>query len=121
MTSFVPPFSSTAGAIDALLDGICEELQLPRSRHEAADERYQALGAFLESASSPFAGRRPRIYPQGSMRLGTTVKPLVGPHDLDFVIELDLKPSTLEPVALLDALYGYLRSRGTYRDMTERK
>jgi len=52
------------------------------------------------------------------MRLGTTVRPIEGPHDLDFVCELSLGHEFVEPMRLLHALYGFLRANGTYRPMT---
>ncbi|MGH9770403.1 MAG: nucleotidyltransferase domain-containing protein [Candidatus Acidiferrales bacterium] len=114
-------FDSAASALDDLLRGICESLQLPAYRLRLAEERYQALASVLEAESSPFAQYAPRIYPQGSMRLGTTVKPLSGPHDLDFVVELNLNPDCLAPGDLIDILYSHLRQHGTYRGMVTRK
>jgi hypothetical protein len=59
--------------LDDLLYEICEELQLSSSRYKQAVERYEALSQALEAVHSPFRLQRPLIYPQGSMRLGTTV------------------------------------------------
>jgi hypothetical protein len=105
-------------ALDELLSGVCEELQLPPSRYDEAVERYEAVGDLLESEGSPFCSYHPKIYPQGSMRLGTTVKPIEGPHDLDFVCELSLGHEFVDPMRLLRSLYAFLRGNGTYRSMT---
>ena len=85
----VAPFLSSTQdfttSLDELLFDICEDIQLSPTRHGQAVQRYETLGDVLESEASPFRLLGPRIYPQGSMALGTTVKPVEGPHDLDFV------------------------------------
>jgi hypothetical protein len=55
------------------------------------------------------------------MRLGTTVKPVEGPHDLDFVCEIDRPHSLVDPMGLFDTLYALFKSHGTYCDMVSRK
>jgi hypothetical protein len=107
--------------LDNLLADICVELQLSPTRYRQAEERYQAVASILESSGSPLKPYRPRIYPQGSMRLGTTVKPIDGPHDLDFVCELTVSHENVNPMALLNAFYQHLRGHGTYKDMVELK
>jgi len=107
--------------LDDLLYEICQELQLSPFRHNQAEERYKAVASALESEGSPFHNFHPRIYPQGSMRLGTTVKPIEGPHDLDFVCELNIWHNGVAPLALLDGLFDFLRQYGPYRDMVSRK
>jgi hypothetical protein len=115
-------FSSALTAeLDELLFAICEELQLAPSRHTQAEERYKAISRLLELPSSPFSSWRPTIYPQGSMALGTTIHPLKGPHDLDFVLELEVSYRLVNPMNLINDLYRLLREHGTYREMVELK
>jgi SMODS domain-containing protein len=109
------------GELDSLLMEICEELQLSPARYELAVQRYGSVNELLEYPSSPFHSFRPRIYPQGSMALGTTNKPVDGPHDLDFVLQLDAPYWHWKPLALLHALYQFLKSNEKYRDMTTLK
>jgi hypothetical protein len=106
-------------ALDELLFEICEDLQITPSRYELAVQRYETLNKLLESSLSPFRHFRPEIYPQGSMALGTTVQPIDGPHDLDFVFELS---SYLRgPMQLISELHEFLRGHGTYGPMTTLK
>jgi hypothetical protein len=107
--------------LDDLLMEICEEVQLSPDRHGLADQRYETMNRLLEGDSSPFRDFAPKIYPQGSMALGTTVKPLEGPHDLDFVLELGYPQPGGKPITLLLELFGFLKSNGIYTDMTELK
>lgn len=114
-------FESCRDQLDALLFDICEELQLARTRYDVAVERYGTANRLLEKAGSPFQFLRPRIFPQGSMALGTTCKPVDGPHDLDFVLQIDPLRWPLHPLAGLNALYEFLRSNETYRGMISLK
>jgi hypothetical protein len=74
--------------LDELLFQVCEEVQLTTARYDLAVERYNMLNKLLEGSASPFRYFLPEIYRQGSMALSTTVKPISGPHDLDFVLQL---------------------------------
>jgi Second Messenger Oligonucleotide or Dinucleotide Synthetase domain len=107
--------------LDEILLQICEELQLPTSRYDLAVSRYRSVGDLLETAGSPFRHLAPKIYPQGSMALGTTVRPIIGPHDLDFVLELSLAHGSTDPMQLIRALYNFLKGHGVYAPMTSLK
>src|SRR6266576_2492714 len=114
-------FQSSREQLDALLLEVCDGLQLRPSRHELAVERYGTVNEILEKAGSPFRFLRPRIFPQGSMALGTTCKPVEGPHDLDFVLQIDAPHWRWHPLAGLSALYEFLSSNETYRKMISLK
>lgn len=116
--SFAEDFTD---GLDELLFGVCEELQLTTAKYDQAVERYEALGDVLESEGSPFHGLDPKIYPQGSMALGTTVKPIEGPFDLDFVLELSLAHDRVDPMKLIDCLYRFLKAHSVYGSMTSPK
>jgi len=110
-------FQDSKSQLDNLLSEVCEELQLSPTRYELAVERYGSVNRLLEQQGSPFQYLNPRIFPQGSMGLGTTTKPVEGPHDLDFVLQVDAPYWQLHPLAALHALYGFLLNNETYRKM----
>jgi hypothetical protein len=110
----------TAG-LDDLLFEVCEELQLTTAKYDQAVDRYETLGGVLESGGSPFHWLQPKIYPQGSMALGTTVKPVEGAYDLDFVLELSLAHDRVDPMRLIDCLYQFLKGHAVYGPMTSPK
>ena len=59
------------------------------------------------------AGRPPRLFPQGSAAIGTTVCPWGRvEHDIDLVCEVAEGPWT--PKILFDTMYGRLRDNGTF-------
>ena len=116
-------FKSAArrGDFDDLLFEICQELQLTPSKYKLAEQRYKLIGEMLCAAQSPFVDDDPSIYPQGSMRLGTTVHPIEGPFDLDFVCQLSVSYRPENPMELLDRLFMFFKSSDRYKDMVERK
>lgn len=120
--SVVPSFTSVESHVDDLLARIGKELQLDDKRYKLADSSYEAVGKYLDNHQ--IVGKfRPAIYPQGSMRLNTTVKPLMGDeYDLDFVCEF-LYPAEVfsYPIQALELIEKALRESDRYRSMVERK
>jgi len=72
------------------IKALAESLEIPASLYETAERRYEDLSSWLSDKSkSKCAQFIPEIYPQGSFRLGTVVKPLVDEnYDLDIVCNL---------------------------------
>ncbi len=123
-SSFRPiPTESPQAQLDDLLTRICEALQLSQSQHDLAVKRYTAVGQWLAAPGSLLVRFRPEIYPQGSLRIGTTTKPLKRQeYDLDAVAEFHVAAATfLRPVTLLDLLERRLREHSQYSAMLERK
>ncbi len=117
------PTESPQAQLDDLLTRICEALQLSPSQHDLAVERYAAVGRWLAAPGSSLARFRPEIYPQGSLRIGTTTKPLKRQeYDLDAVAEFQVATTAFpRPVILLDLLEGRLLEHSQYSTMLERK
>jgi cyclic GMP-AMP synthase DncV-like protein len=66
------------------LQEILQDIELPEGAYEKATERYKSIGKWFDRPGSKFSGNSPHIYPQGSFRLGTAIKPLGSDHyDLD--------------------------------------
>ena len=109
--------------MDDLLWRICDELQLSPTRYRQAVDRYEAVCQWLEAGGSSVAAFRPTIYPQGSMRIGTTVKPMGrSEHDLDFVCEFQLHPQSFDPPSqILKLIETRLREHKVYASILELK
>lgn len=109
--------------LDDLLERICVKLQITPTQHELAEERYNAIGSWLEVPGTPLAAAKPIIYSQGSLRIGTTVRPLAHEeYDLDLVCQLQIDLQRVKnPVVLLDAVEQRLKQHDTYKNMLERK
>ena len=109
--------------LDDLLERICPKLQITPAQHQSAQGRYETIGEWLADRESPLARFGPVIYPQGSLRIGTTVRPRkTMEYDLDLVCEVQLDWRQVEcPVALLDLVEWRLKQHDTYKPMLERK
>jgi hypothetical protein len=113
----------TDSQMDDLLRRICEQLQLSPTRYEQAVDRYEAVCRWLEADGSLVASYRPTIYPQGSMRIGTTVRPIRhSEYDLDFVCEISAHPDSFDsPLQLLNLIITRLREHKDYASILEVK
>lgn len=108
----VPEVTST-GLDDLLLD-IATVIELSDRDRRVADRRYRLLKEHIERKGSPLApylnDTESRIYPQGSIAIGTTI--VSGTEDdrfdLDALVELKV-PSTWSPEQVLDLLWESLK------------
>jgi hypothetical protein len=114
--------ASNRELLDDLLIRICHRLQLSRTQYELAKQHYEAICGWLNAENSPLLVVDPDLYPQGSMALGTTVKPLYQEeYDVDLVCELRLNPRTLtSPLKLLDVIEQRLKDSQVYRPLVDR-
>lgn len=73
-----------------LIKSIIESLELPDSAYEKAKSRYENVGEWLGRDESLCRGNAPHIFPQGSFRLGTVIRPLdeSETYDLDLACNL---------------------------------
>ena len=82
------------GKYSRFLENVAEDLDIPPSKYQDAVDRYQAVGLWLEGGQNPECAGLPSIYPQGSFRLGTVVRPLrdgiEADYDIDLVCELPI-------------------------------
>src|SRR5215469_3429315 len=100
-------------ALNRLLAEICRLLQLSPTQYRSAVDKYEGVGRWLGGAGSPLESWTTSIYPQGSMALGTTVRPLEkAEHDLDLVFEVERLNVT--PTALHKIVEDRLRANGLY-------
>ena len=109
------------GQLDSLLEQVCLAVQLTAKQYRDAKEKYEAVGGWLSADGSLLKAFRPVIYPQGSMRLGTTNRPWVGEEfDLDLICQLHGCGSA-NPLAVYELAYGRLNEHGTYKGILEKK
>ncbi len=73
-----------------LLEKMTSFLELPESAYQKAKDRYDDLGEWLARHESSCKDNDPHIFPQGSFRLGTAIRPLVEneAYDLDLSCKL---------------------------------
>lgn len=105
---------------EELLLRICQKLQLTSNLYEQATERYETIAKII-AKDDVFQETNLSIYPQGSFRLKTTVKPIgQEEYDLDFVAELPMD-SVMTPHQLYDHIFRILSTDGIHDKMVEKK
>lgn len=55
---------------------ILSNIEVPDNRYEKAIISYKSVGDWLNREKSPLKEYSPKIYSQGSFRLGTAIKPI---------------------------------------------
>ncbi len=106
--------------LNCFLEHLGESLDISDTQHEAAIKHYEAVGNWLNEEVSPIAVYEPQIYPQGSFRLGTMIKPLndADEYDIDLVCEmLSLKKENTTQERLKNLIGDRLKANERYRKM----
>ena len=105
----------------SVLEHIADSLDIPESRYLESEERYKAVGKWLSKEDSPSAVFSPEIYPQGSFRVGTVVKPISkeDKYDIDLVCQLDISKHAVTQQALKKMVGDRLKANQTYAAMLD--
>lgn len=113
---------SASNQLDDLLQRVGEKLQISKTQRKLAEERYLAVGKWLSNDEELSNGAGIEIYPQGSLSISTTVKPLSKQeYDLDLVCEINESWQGKNPLILLDTIEKRLKENKLYEAMVERK
>ena len=75
----------------ALISRMIELLELPESAYEKARKRYENLGDWFSREESTVSKNDPKIFPQGSFRLGTVIRPLDEKKEYDLDLACNLR------------------------------
>lgn len=76
---------------ESLLEQLVASLDLPDSAYDKAKNRYEDLGNWLGRDESSCTDNSPHIFPQGSFRLGTAIRPLSGTDEYDLDLACNLQ------------------------------
>ncbi len=87
-----------------ILESMIERLELPDSAYEKAKERYDDIGEWLGRNESLCVGYNPHIFPQGSFRLGTAVRPLDEKEEYDLDLACKLRTGFTKALFTQEAL-----------------
>ncbi len=104
-----------------ILENICQALELTATQYETAKSRYETIGKYLTEADDIFL-KKSAIYPQGSISLGTTVRPMGREeYDIDLVcIVPSMSPET-PPETLKKIVGDRLKENERYKGILEEK
>ncbi|HWQ91708.1 MAG TPA: nucleotidyltransferase [Clostridia bacterium] len=106
LTSIPQNFSS-------LLSQVAENLDIPDHLYEDAVLKYEDVGEWLGAPASPLKQYEPTIYPQGSFRLGTVVRPITDEDqfDIDLVCRLTIEKENTTQAGLKKLVGDRLKAR----------
>lgn len=107
------------------LENLSDELDIPPSKYKQAVDRYQHVGNWLNDGKYEGSDDVPAIYPQGSFRLGTVVRPLrdgkESDYDIDLVCRLALKKESTIPKKIKHLVGRRLSENGRYEPMLDKE
>jgi len=102
-----------------LLEGISNALDIPESKFRQAVKRYGDVGKWLQDGLCDGT----EIYPQGSIRLGTVVRPIKkakeASYDLDLVCELPLDMAQMDAKDLKQTVGSRLAENEMYKKLMD--
>lgn len=99
-----------------LLSQIIETLDLTKTQYANIKSAYNGVGTFLSEGDDPLL-QDAVIYPQGSVRLNTTVKPKnEEQYDIDLICYLP-HATQADYTGVLSAIRRRLESHNTYKDL----
>lgn len=104
--------------LNELFYEIAEELDLTKSQEGAIEKAYNAVADWLNSGVSELSKYGVQIYPQGSVKLGTVVKPLTrDDYDVDMVCLLQKNTYGLTAEQVKNLVGNRLKENATYKNM----
>lgn len=107
---------------DELLAITASNLELDATRKQKMESAYRAVNDVLSRDAEFFSDYTINVYAQGSLLIGTTVKPLSGKEfDLDIVLHIENSYLNHTATEIYDELYRVLSNHGTYENLLEKK
>ncbi len=107
-------------SISELLEILAQELDISETALQAATDRYNSMGDWLNRPQSSLLPYRPLIYPQGSINLGTVTKPCNDEdhYDIDLVCEVVRSKAEISQEKLKELIGIEARSYATAHNMS---
>lgn len=107
---------------EELLTRIAFELELDKTRREKMETAYNAISELLKNDDEFFKELEIVIYPQGSVMIGTTVKPINrDDFDLDTVLHIYDPHGNHTPEEIYNALVAALERSEVYESKMKKK
>ena len=100
-----------------VLERIAENLDIPRPRYDAAVRHYESIGEWLGRDGSALSGYDLRVFPQGSILLGTVTRPIreTEQYDIDLVCRVEGSKQSFTQRDLKEAVGNEIRSYANTR------
>lgn len=114
--------------INNILKELAESLDISPTDYKRAVASYLAVGTWLEDGYMagfyPQCNKKPEIYPQGSINLGTIVRPIKDGKEADYDIDLvcELKPlPTMKPEDVKNQVGNRIKENEIYRQKIDKE
>lgn len=108
--------------MDHLLNEMAKALQLDETRYNRMIASYEAIKKWIEGDELFFNPYKYEVYPHGSVRVFTTVKPIGKlEFDLDIVIHFNDSYISHSPLKIYTELIRRLNENETYKKILEKK
>ena len=108
--------------LDNLLINMVKSVQLDETRKNRMESSYQAIEDVLNNDDAFFKNLQFEVYPQGSVKIGTTVKPIANNEfDLDIVVHIANNSNISSPSKLYNELKRVFQENETYKAMIKSK
>ena len=112
--------ASASTLLSQILDRLCINLQLSPDQFARATESYGAVTTWLAAPESSVNRHSPLLYPQGSLALDTTVRPIYqNEFDLDVVCRLDMGRDCT-PEEIYELVWDRMAQSDVYEPIMER-
>ena len=100
--------------INTIFIKICDRLNLSTTLYQDLEKRYKSVSEYLSSCNKL---EDIKVYSQGSVAIGTTIKPIAQEeYDLDFVCE-----KNMNPFDLFQLIKDNLKNNEQYKNIVEEK
>lgn len=117
--------NDTMAKYSQILENLAGQLDIAPSKYQLAVERYTSVGKWLEGCDYEGCQAEPKIYPQGSFRLGTVVRPIMNgeesDYDIDLVCELQKAKASTTAKKVKADVGARLMENEAYRKMLEQE
>ena len=108
----ITPDSTLIPELTEGLEDVARLLDIPEDIADEAIARYETVAAWLSEEDSPLHSYTPELYPQGSFRLGTPIRPLLSndEFDIDLVCRLSIRKESTTQQVLKDLVGDRLKA-----------
>ena len=90
------------------LEKFLNEVEVSQTQYQAAERSYKSIGDWFNRDNSTLTDRVPKVYVQGSFRLGTAIRPISDDSDLDLDLVCEiLGDKTSDSQKDIKELIGY--------------
>lgn len=115
-------FKDSKAQLDDLLARMVESVQLDETRKKKMESSYKTIENLLKEDILFFKNNDFELYPQGSVKIETTVKPIANNEfDLDVVVHLKIDWTKFKPNKIYNELKRVLEASGNHKDLIELK